>query len=101
MCQFADCQHFLINTEILTDEFPMVQNASKLLDSLEHNTGSSIKPSRAVIAFLNQIDSADPNSQDISEDETNGNWGHHQFTSGDMQCAMVLTSWDKIGVPTA
>ena len=79
----------------------MIQNAPKLLNSLEHNADSSIKPSMPVITFLNRIESADPNSLDILEDETNGNWGHRQFTAGNMQCTTVLTSWDDIGVITA
>lgn len=58
-------------------------------------------PSTNVSAFLERIESADPNSPDLSEDDMNGNWGHYQFTAGSMRCATVLQSWDEIGKATA
>jgi hypothetical protein len=55
------------------------------------------QPSSAVTSFISRIENADPNSPDMSEDDTNESWGHYQFTSGDMKCTTVLTSWGDIG----
>ena len=85
----------------MSNSFPTIQNAQKLLDFLELKANSPIEPSPDVMTFLERIDSADPNSSEFSEDEMNENWGHHQFTAGGLRCATVLTSWDKIGVSTA
>ena len=79
----------------------MIPNTSELLDFLEQNANLPFEPSLDVVAFLNRIDSADPNSPDLSEDNTDTGWGHCQFTAGNMQCTTVLLSWDKIGVPMA
>jgi hypothetical protein len=54
-----------------------------------------------VLAFLKRIESADPNAPDISEDETNANWGHYQFTAGGMTCTTALSTWNEIGALVA
>ncbi|KAJ3513008.1 hypothetical protein NLJ89_g3197 [Agrocybe chaxingu] len=41
-------------------------------------------------SFLSRIESTDPNSLDVSEDETNTNWGHWQLTSGGCPTACRL-----------
>jgi hypothetical protein len=47
--------------------------------------------------FLLRIENADPNSLDISEDDSGSNWGHLQFTGGAMTIRSVLTSWECVG----
>jgi len=54
-------------------------------------------PSSTVVAFLDRIRDADPNLGDFSEDDSNANWGHYQFTGGTMTCRSVLTSWSGVG----
>jgi hypothetical protein len=51
-------------------------------------------PSDPVVAFLARIQDADPNSPELSEDNTNANWGHYQF-SGHVRS--VLTAWSSVG----
>lgn len=58
-------------------------------------------PSHKVTAFLECIESTNPNLPDISEDDTNVNWGHYQFTAGNLWCSTVLPSWDHIGAVMA
>jgi hypothetical protein len=48
------------------------------------------------MAFLNRIERADPHAPDISEEDNNESWGHHQFTATSLTCTTVLTSWDCI-----
>jgi len=55
------------------------------------------EPSSDVMAFLKRIEHADPNAPDISEEDNNESWGHHQFTAASLTCTTVLTSWDCIG----
>jgi hypothetical protein len=55
------------------------------------------EPSGNVVAFLDRIEQADPNSPDISEDDNNACWGHQQFTASTLTCTTVLISWQKIG----
>jgi hypothetical protein len=50
-----------------------------------------------IVAFLNQIQDTNPNSIDISEDDTNSNWSHQQFIGGTMTIKSVLSSWSAIG----
>lgn len=54
-------------------------------------------PSDDVAAFVARIDTANPNSVDISEDDNNASWGHIQFTAGNLTCSSVLTSWESVG----
>jgi hypothetical protein len=68
---------------------------------MQSNTASFMsqdrEPSKDVVAFLDRIEHADPNAPDLSEDDDNTSWGHHQFTAGSLTCRTVLTSWDCIG----
>jgi hypothetical protein len=80
-------------------DFSSIPHALDLVNSL--NGTSSTLPSDDVAAFLERIESADPDSPDFSEDDQNQSWGHWQFTSGNMTCSTVLTSWDHIGITTA
>jgi hypothetical protein len=73
-----------------------------LLKALEDETAPQpIEPSANVAAFLERIETADPNAPDISEDDTNSCWGHYQFTAANIRCSTVLTSWDEVGTTTA
>jgi hypothetical protein len=73
-----------------------------LVKSLEDGGCSGPEcPSNNVSAFLERIESANPNAPDLLEDDMNGNWGHYQFTAGSMRCATVLQFWDEIGTSTA
>jgi hypothetical protein len=54
-------------------------------------------PSDNVLNFLTRIDTADPNSGDFSEDDTNASWGHSQFIAGNLTWSSVLTSWSDVG----
>lgn len=77
----------------------MIPHAKDLVRSLGSDTLN--KPSDDVAAFLERIESADPNSPELSEDDLGQCWGHWQFASGGMTCTTVLTSWDTIGTTTA
>lgn len=75
-----------------------MKNANDLLDAMEATPGfKSGPPAANVLAFLARIDDADPNSLDIGEDDSNASWGHQQFTSGNLTCSTVLTSWSAVG----
>lgn len=50
-------------------------------------------PSTEVINFLNLVETADPNSPDISEDDKNDSWGHHSLSGS----TSLLASWNNIG----
>lgn len=82
---------------MLTD-FPRISCAEDLLQSMKnHPTFIDNPPSNDVVAFLNRIENADPNSADIQDDDTNANWGHHQFTAASLTCSTVLDSLENIG----
>jgi hypothetical protein len=83
-------------------EFPYITHAMNLVTSLKDGicTGPGL-PLSDISTFLEWIESANPNAADLSEDKTNGNWGYSQFTAGSIWCAMVLQSWDQIGIVTA
>jgi hypothetical protein len=51
-------------------------------------------PSDPVVALLTRIQDADPNSPELSEDDTDANWGHYQF-SGSFRT--VLSTWSSVG----
>src|SRR4051794_129061 len=85
-------------TGIFAQDYPSLPQAVRLLDAMQaHPIPETARPSSIAIAFISRIEQADPNSLEISEDNTNANWGHSQFTAGKMTCRSVLTSWDSIG----
>ena len=55
------------------------------------------KCSDDVQAFLSRITDANPNGPDLSEDDSDANWGHHQFTAGRLTISAVLENWDAVG----
>jgi hypothetical protein len=86
---------------MFSSDFPSIPNAIALLNSLSEASFKAGQPSDDVLALLEWIESADPNSPDYSKDDINSNWGHHQFTAGNMRITSILTSWDQIGVKMA
>lgn len=54
-------------------------------------------PSEDAMALLTRIETADPNSPEINEDDTNACWGHYQLSGGNMRLSTILTSWETIG----
>jgi hypothetical protein len=72
-----------------------------LLKSLGNMLLKNVQPSSDILAFLECIELANPNSPDYSKDDINGNWGHYQFTAGNMRITSVLTSWDQVSVKIA
>jgi hypothetical protein len=55
------------------------------------------KPSEDALAFLSRIRDANPNGSDLSEDDSDANWGHYQFTAGQLTISAVLADWDAVG----
>ena len=54
------------------------------------------EPTKDMLSFLDRIKTADPNSSDLSEDDSNASWGHYQFTVGSQMISTVLTSWKSV-----
>lgn len=55
------------------------------------------EPSQNVIVLLERLQSTDPASPDIDEDNTLENWGHYQFTAGGLTLSSSLTTWEDVG----
>jgi hypothetical protein len=53
--------------------------------------------SENVRTLLQRIESADPTSPDIDEDDAFEGWGHYQFTAGSLTLSTSLTSWQEVG----
>ena len=53
--------------------------------------------SKNVRALLQRIESTDPTSPDIDEDNTFEGWGHYQFMAGSLTLSTSLTSWQEVG----
>ncbi|KAF8268369.1 hypothetical protein EI94DRAFT_1785947 [Lactarius quietus] len=82
----------------LTSQFPSLINAPSLLQSM--NKQPSLmqgKTSKEVVMLLKHIQSADPASPDIDEDNLGQSWGHYQFTAGGVSPSSSLTTWQDIG----
>ena len=58
-------------------DFPFIKIAMDLLKAmqahLDFRTGQALE---RVTTFIDRIDNADPNSSELSEDDTNQSWGH-------------------------
>ena len=48
------------------------------------------------LLFLDCIETTDPNSSDLSENNSNASWGHYQFTAGGQTISTVLTLWKSV-----
>ena len=55
------------------------------------------EPSLNVTMLLENVQSADPKSSDIDEDNQGQGWGHYQFMAGGISLSSVLTAWQDIG----
>ena len=55
------------------------------------------KPSDKVATLLERLQSADPGSPDINEDNSCQSWGHYQFTAGFISPTSSLTTWQDVG----
>ena len=53
--------------------------------------------SEKVTMLLERIQTADPGSEDIDEDNKGLSWGHYQFTAGNLTLASSLTTWQDVG----
>ncbi|KAF8867498.1 hypothetical protein BD779DRAFT_1483283 [Infundibulicybe gibba] len=72
--------------------------ATELLDAMSLRPDfEASQPSSDVMALLTWIENADPNSDEFSEDDSNGSWGHYQFTAGGLTCTSALLNWRSIG----
>jgi hypothetical protein len=72
--------------------------AVALFDAMEAHPNFEVgRASKNVVKFLSQINDADPNSTEYSEDDLGAFWGHAQFTAGGLTCKSVLTSWHEVG----
>jgi hypothetical protein len=81
----------MADTGTIAQEFPMVPHAADLLSSMEStSTFANGPPANSVVVFLAQIQDADLNLAEFSEDNINTSWGHYQFSGG-------LTSWNNVG----
>jgi hypothetical protein len=79
-------------------DFPFVSTATDLLKAMQsHPDFGTGQASERVATFIDRIDNADPNSSELSEDDTNQSWGHYQFTSGGTTLRSVLTKWEDVG----
>jgi hypothetical protein len=64
------------------------------------NVQSSFKQGEAsenVMTLLERLQSADPGSSDLDEDDMHEGWGHGQFTAGGITMSTSLTSWQEVG----
>ncbi|TFK17303.1 hypothetical protein FA15DRAFT_710942 [Coprinopsis marcescibilis] len=85
----------------LKRDFPRLANATALLDRLQHifnhpGPNPPGTPDRKVLDFISRIETADPNSPMLSEDDKDAGWGHYQFTEGELTITKTLTSWQAV-----
>ena len=83
-----------------------IAHAKDLLDALSKMMSSPTlhdkDPPSATLRFIERIESADPYSPEIDEDNTDISWGHWQFTAAGITLRSVLKTWSDVGdVPTA
>ena len=70
-------------TAILTSEFPSLSNTSDFLRSMStHGSFKQGETSEKVSTLLECVQSTDPGSLEIDEDNRNLGWGHDQFMAG-------------------
>jgi hypothetical protein len=53
--------------------------------------------SDSIVNLLARVQSADPGSPDIDEDNACQGWGHYQYTAGSLSPETCLTSWQDVG----
>ena len=83
---------------VLASEYPSFSSAPAFLRSMNaqplFKQGQS---SQQVITLLERIQSADPGSPDLEEDDLGASWGHYQFTAGGLTLSSALTTWQDVG----
>ena len=62
-----------------------------------HSSFKQGETSQKVATLLERVQSADPGSPEIDEDNRNLGWGHEQFTAGGLTPSTSLTSWQDVG----
>ncbi|TEB22830.1 hypothetical protein FA13DRAFT_1576483, partial [Coprinellus micaceus] len=85
--------------ESLSTEFK-VSHGVELISGLELLQKSDLiqaDPSADTLAYLKQLEDADPNMPDLSEDDDNEAWGHYQYRANGLTPALVLKDWTTIG----
>jgi hypothetical protein len=85
--------------EIFSSEFPGIEFSNKLLTQLgllSPLDSDIATPSSDALAFVTRIETADPNTPGLSEDNDNEQWGHHQFTGGEMSIDATLNHWGAV-----
>ncbi|KAL6306926.1 hypothetical protein BKA93DRAFT_816166 [Sparassis latifolia] len=88
--------------DALSSSHPDLISGLELLNSMKLTFVFDIgSPTSEVITFIERIESADPNSPDLLEDDLGTAWGHYQFTAGSMTSSSTLVSWDGIGSEAA
>ncbi|KAF8995355.1 hypothetical protein BDQ17DRAFT_1430405 [Cyathus striatus] len=84
--------------DVLLQDFPWLEAMQDLITSMKASPDFwSQNPLASLMAFIEQIETADPNDDAIKEDDKGVGWGHYQFTSGSMTCSLVLKCWADIG----
>jgi hypothetical protein len=87
-------------TGIISEEFLSICHGIDLLEAMKRQPSFKHgSPSGELVQFIERIENADPNSEDLSEDDMNASWGHYQLTAGDLKLTTVLTSWESTGGP--
>ena len=61
-----------------------------------HSSFKQGETSQQVATLLERVQSADPGSPEIDEDNRNLGWGHEQFTAGGLTPSTSLTSWQDV-----
>lgn len=83
---------------ILASDFPSLTNAPSLLRAMDALPSFELgKTSEKVTTLLERVQSADPSSPDIDEDDKGVSWGHYQFTAGGLSPTSSLISWQDVG----
>lgn len=97
VCELSNRSNFFVLVELGKVQ-PSIPEAFPLLDAMAASPDfKSSEPSNEVAAFLKRIETADPNSSEIDEDNSNQSWGHWQFTAGNMTITTVMKDWAGVG----
>ncbi len=82
---------------ILMSDFPALTNTSDLICSMNADVSfMQGKTSDNVATLLDHVQSADPASVEIDEDNKGESWGHYQFTAANISPSSLLTTWQEI-----
>lgn len=92
--------HECVEILLTHPEYSTIEHVRPLLErlkSLESLDNSAVCASQGVLTFLLRLESADPNSVEISEDDHNAQWGHWQYGAAGITITSALVSWEAIG----